>query len=133
MVKSERTMARSLLRVLVVTAVLLSIPLVANQLSTEVTLTLFDFVLLGGLIMIPGLLYEWAAVTRNRNITAVATAAIAALGGAAMVAGEVDDAPGLILIGLALIGGAVVVGVRTGGHRRATPGDPVTGSAPESS
>jgi hypothetical protein len=30
-----------------------------------------------------------------------------AIGGAAMVAGEVDDAPGLVLIGLVLVVGAI--------------------------
>ena len=35
-----------------------------------------------------------------------------AIGGAAMVAGEVDDAPGLVLMGLVLVVGAIAHAVK---------------------
>lgn len=43
-------------------------------------------------------------------LTASAIAALAALGGAAMVFSEFDDAPGGVLIGMLLIIGAAVLG-----------------------
>ncbi|HSM08469.1 MAG TPA: hypothetical protein VLA33_05570 [Gemmatimonadota bacterium] len=47
-----------------------------------------------------------------RLIVPIAAAGIAALGGAAIVFSEFDDAPGGMLIGLLLIAGAAVLGVR---------------------
>lgn len=47
-------------------------------------------------------------------INALAVPAMAALGGAAMVFSEYDDAPGGILIGLLLILAAAVLGWRAG-------------------
>ncbi len=46
-------------------------------------------------------------------LLAACVAGLAALGGAAMVVGEVDDAPGAILIGMVLVLGAVVLDLRT--------------------
>lgn len=46
-----------------------------------------------------------------------AALALAAVGVAAIVYGGEDDAPGLVLIGIVLIVGALAIGVRTG-HRR---------------
>lgn len=51
----------------------------------------------------------------SRLATTLAIAGLAALGGAAVVYSEFDDAPGGILIGLLMIGGAVLIGLRTGG------------------
>ena len=45
---------------------------------------------------------------------ALSVAGLAALGGAAMVLGEIDDAPGAILIGMFLVIAAVVLHLRTG-------------------
>lgn len=45
-------------------------------------------------------------------VTALAIPAIAALGGAAVVFSEIDDAPGGVLFGILLILGAVALSVR---------------------
>lgn len=106
-------MIRSLVRVLLVTGVVLSIPLVANQFTEGEGWSLFDFVLAGGLIMGSGLLFELGAKTAGSRTAAVVTAVIAAIGGAAGVVGAFDDAPGLVLFGLLVIIGAVVLGLWT--------------------
>jgi hypothetical protein len=49
--------------------------------------------------------------------TVLAVAALAALGGALAVYAEYDDSPGGVLIGFALVIGAVAVGL-TAAHRR---------------
>lgn len=51
-------------------------------------------------------------------VTALAIPAIAALGGAAVVFSEVDDAPGGILVGYLLIIGAVALSLRAAKLRR---------------
>jgi hypothetical protein len=43
---------------------------------------------------------------------------VTALGVAGMVLGEADDSPGLQLIGVVLIVGAVALGIRTARHSR---------------
>jgi hypothetical protein len=48
-----------------------------------------------------------------RVLVPIAAAGIAALGGAAIVFSEFDDAPGGMLIGLLLVIGAAVLGVRS--------------------
>ena len=48
-------------------------------------------------------------------VVALSAAGLAALGGAAMVLGEFDDAPGAILIGMAMVIGAVILNLRTAG------------------
>lgn len=50
-------------------------------------------------------------------VTALAIPALAALGGAAVVYSEFDDAPGGILIGMLLIIGAVALALRTAQRR----------------
>jgi hypothetical protein len=51
-------------------------------------------------------------------ITALAVPALAALGGAAVVFSEVDDAPGGILVGLLLIVAAVAISLRAAQRRK---------------
>lgn len=50
-------------------------------------------------------------------LTALAIPALAALGGAAVVFSEIDDAPGGVLLGLLLILGSVGLSLRSA-HRR---------------
>lgn len=111
--KTDRTTAQSLIRVLLVTGFVLAVPLVANQFTEGEGWSLFDFALAGALIMGTGLLYELAVKRPGSRTAAVVTAAIAAVGGAAMILGEFDDAPGLVLLGMALVVTAVVIGIRT--------------------
>jgi hypothetical protein len=96
-------------RVTVGVSVVLLIPAIATVVSDGAGWSLGDFVLAGALLTLIGVAIELAV----RNAGNIATsAAIAAVGVAAAVVGEADDAPGLVLIGLALIGSATVLAVR---------------------
>ena len=110
MMKRSKTVQRSAVRVALATALILLLPLVAMQVTDEVDWGVADFVIAGALLGGTGLLLE-LAVRRPRNI-AYRAAAIA-VGATAIVLGEADDAPGLVLFGLLLIGGTVALAVRT--------------------
>jgi hypothetical protein len=101
---------RSVVRVALVTALILLVPLVAMQITDEVDWGVADFVLAGVLLGGTGLLLE-AAVKKPGNVTY--RVAAAAIGLAAIVLGEADDAPGLVLFGLLLILGTVALTIRT--------------------
>jgi hypothetical protein len=116
-VPTDRTTAQSITRVLLITSLILAIPLVANQFITGEGWSLFDFAFAGGLIMGTGLAYELAVKRPGSRTSAVITPLVAAVGGAAIPLGEIDDAPGLILMGLALIFTAVVMGLKGAGVR----------------
>ena len=108
--KMRKPAYRSAVRVALVTACILLVPLVANQFTDGAGWSLFDFafaaVLLGG----TGLLFELAA-RKPRNLAYRAVAA--AIGVAATLLGEADDAPGLVLFGGLLITGTIALMVRT--------------------
>ena len=72
--------------------------------------SVFDFVLAAVLLVGAGLLLQLAV---RRPGAAGYRIAAAALGVAAMVAGEADDAPGLVGFGLLLILSTVALTVRT--------------------
>jgi hypothetical protein len=97
-------------RVAVVTTVILLLPLVAMQFTDEVDWGVFDFVFAGALLTGTGLLLELA--TRKPRNLAYRAAAVT-VGVAAIVLGEADDAPGLVLFGCLLIAGTVALAVRT--------------------
>ena len=107
--KTNRTAYRSALRVALVTGFILLLPLVAMQITAEVDWSLADFVLAGVLLAATGLLLELAA---RKPGSIVYRAAAAAIGVAAIVLGEADDAPGLVLFGCLLIAGTVALAVR---------------------
>jgi hypothetical protein len=92
------------------TAFILLLPLVAMQFTDEVDWGVADFVLAGALLGGTGLLLERAA-RKGNNIAY--RAAAAAVGVAAIVLGEADDAPGLVLFGCLLIVGTVALAIRT--------------------
>jgi hypothetical protein len=102
--------SKSAVRVALATAFILLLPLVAMQFTDEVDWGVFDFVFAGVLLGGTGLLLE-LAVRKPRKIAYRATANAIAV--AAIVLGEADDAPGLVLFGCLLILGMVALTVRT--------------------
>jgi hypothetical protein len=108
--KTSKALTRSAVRVALGVALVLSVPLVATLLADGEGWSLGDFVAAGVLLATIGVAIE-LAVKRAGNLALAV--GIAALGVAAAVFGEADDAPGLVLIGLALIASACALGVRT--------------------
>jgi hypothetical protein len=109
--KMSKTAYRPVARVALATALILLVPLVAMQFTDEVDWGVADFAVAGALLGGTGfLLYELAA-RKAGNIAYQAAAA--AIGVAAIVLGEADDAPGLVLFGGLLIAGTVALAVRT--------------------
>jgi hypothetical protein len=109
-IKMSKSTYRSAVRVSLVTACVLLVPLVAMQITDEVDWGVADFVVAGVLLAGTGLLLELAA-RKPGNLAY--RAAAAAIGVAAIVLGEADDAPGLVLFGLLLIVGTVALSLRT--------------------
>ena len=107
--KTSRPLYRSAVRVALGVALILSLPLVAMLFTDEVAWSLADFVLAGVLLATIGVALE-LAMRRAGNLAAAL--GIAAVGVAAGVLGEADDAPGLVLLGMLLIASACALGVR---------------------
>ncbi|HEV3377537.1 MAG TPA: hypothetical protein VG126_09695 [Thermoleophilaceae bacterium] len=105
------TTSRPAVRVALATALILLLPLAAMQMTDEVDWGVADFVLAGALLGGTGLLLQRLAARKAGNIAygAVATA----IGVAAIVFGEADDAPGLVLFGGLLIIATLALAVRT--------------------
>ena len=101
---------RSLVRVAIATACVLLVPLVGMQISDGVDWGVFDFVFAGILLGGTGLLLELMASKPRVTVYRIAAVAI---GVAAIVLGELDDAPGLAGFGGLLIIGTVALAVRT--------------------
>jgi hypothetical protein len=112
---TSKSLHRSVLRVAVGVALVLSLPLVGMLLTDDVAWSLGDFVAAGVLLTVIGVALE-LAVRRAGNLPAAF--AIAAVGIAAAVFGEADDAPGLVLLGILLIASACVLGLRTAERSR---------------
>jgi hypothetical protein len=79
------------------------------QFTDEVVWSLADFVLAGVLLTTIGVALELAV--RKAGNLAIAIG-IAALGVAAGLVGQADDAPGLVLLGILLVASACALGVR---------------------
>ena len=107
----SKTAYRPAVRVALATAFILLLPLVAMQITDEVDWGLADFALAGVLLGGTGLLLHELATRKAGNIAYLAVAT--AIGVAAIVLGEADDAPGLVLFGGLLIVGTVALAVRT--------------------
>ena len=103
------TVARSLVRIALVTALVLAVPLAGTLVGGDWNWSGADFVIAGVLLTLTGLLYELAARKRGSIVFRVAAAA---LGAAAMVLGEADDAPGLFGFGLLVIVSTFVLALR---------------------
>jgi hypothetical protein len=101
---------RSAVRIALATALVVLLPLAAMLVFEGVDWGVFDFVLAAVVVAGTGLVLELAA---RKPASLVLRAAAAAIGVAAMVLGESDDAPGLVLFGLLVVLGAVALTVRT--------------------
>jgi hypothetical protein len=113
--KTSRALYRSAVRVAIGVALILSLPFVGTLISDDVVWSLADFVAAGVLLTVIGVALE-LAVKRSGNLaTAIG---IAALGVAAAILGNADDAPGLVLLGIFLIASACALGVRTAHQSR---------------
>lgn len=99
----------SVLRVGAFVLAVLAIPFTATVLSDEAAWGVFDFVLAGVLLAVVGACFE-AAWRRRGSLLVGATVAV--LGIAAAGIGEVDDAPGLVLLGGLLVAGGGAIAVR---------------------
>jgi hypothetical protein len=108
--KMSKTASRSAVRVVLATGFILLLPLVAMQITGEVDWGLADFAFAAALLGGTGLLLELAA-RKPGNLAY--RAAATAIGVAAIVLGEADDAPGLVLFGGLLIIGTVALAIRT--------------------
>jgi hypothetical protein len=106
----SRSTYRSAVRVALVTTAVLLVPLVAMQFTEEVNWSPFDFVFAAALLGGTGLLLELAVRKPSRFAYRVATTAV---GVGAIVLGQVDDAPGLVLFGLLLIAGTIALAIKT--------------------
>jgi hypothetical protein len=113
-VKTGHGLSNPAVRVGLGVALVLSLPLVAMLLSDDVVWSLGDFVAAGVLLATIGVVIELAARRKGNLVVVIG---IAVIGVAAAVFGEADDAPGLVLLGLLLIAGACVLGVRTAQRR----------------
>jgi hypothetical protein len=107
------SLTRSALRVSTGVALVLLAALVGTLVSDEWVWTLADFVFVGALLTTIGVVFEVAARRAGSRTLAVC---IALLGVAAAVVGEADDAPGLVLLGMALIASACAVAWRRRQH-----------------
>jgi hypothetical protein len=108
-------MSHSVIRVALGVALVLCVPLVAMQFSDGVVWTASDFVAAGALLAIIGSGIE-LAVRRGGNVPMAI--GIGIVGIAAMLFGQADDAPGLVLLGIALVATALALAVRTAQRRR---------------
>jgi hypothetical protein len=109
--KPNTPASRSAVRVVALaTAFILLLPLVAMQITDGVDWGVADFVLAGALLGGTGLLLVQAV--KEANSVAYRATAVA-IGVAAIVLGEADDAPGLVGFGLLLIAATVALTVRT--------------------
>ena len=108
--KMSKSAYRPAVRVALATGFILLLPLVAMQITDEVDWGVLDFAFAGALLGGTGLLLHQLAARKAGNVAyqAVATA----IGVAAIVLGEADDAPGLVLFGGLLIVSTVALTLR---------------------
>ena len=96
-------------------AFILSLPLVGMLITDDVVWSLGDFVVAGVLLATIGIALELAVRKAGNLATALG---IAAVGVAAALVGQADDAPGLVLLGILLVVSGCAVGVRTAQRSR---------------
>jgi hypothetical protein len=108
--KEGTSMRKPATRVALVTACILLVPLVGMLVTDDWNWGPGDFVLAALLLGGSGLLLE-QAIRNPRNV--VLRVAATAIGVAAILFGESDDAPGLVLFGCLLIIGTIALTLRT--------------------
>jgi hypothetical protein len=113
--KTSKTLYRSVVRVALGVAVVLSLPFVGMLITDDVIWSLADFAAAGVLLAAIGVVVE-LAVRKAGNLAAAL--GIAAVGVVAAVFGEADDAPGLVLLGILLVASACALGLRTAQRSR---------------
>lgn len=113
--KPSKAFSRSAVRVALGVALVLSLPFVGMLVSDDVVWSLADFVAAAVLLTVIGVVLELAVKRAGNLATAIG---IAAVGVAAGVFGEADDAPGLVLLGILLVVSACALGVRTAQRSR---------------
>jgi hypothetical protein len=116
--KASKAVYRSAVRVAIGVALVLSVPLVAALVGDDFAWSLGDFVAAGVFLAAIGVVIELAVKRVGNLALAIGIAAVGVLAG---VAGEADDAPGLVLLGIALVVSACALGVRTR-FSRSSPG-----------
>jgi peptidoglycan/LPS O-acetylase OafA/YrhL len=110
---TERTTTQSLIRVVLTAAAVLVFGLVVNYFEPGEGWSVFDFVLAQVLVAGAVLVYELGVKRPGTLTSAVLSAGIAAAGGASIIVGMVDDAPGLMLIGMGLIASGILSAFRS--------------------
>jgi hypothetical protein len=108
-------MPKIIFRPAIVTACILVLPLLTTLLADGEGWSVADFVFGAAILMGTGVLIERALQKPGNLVHRIAAAAV---GVAAIALGEADDAPGLVLFGLVLIGAAVALTIRTAQRSR---------------
>ena len=107
--KVSKAVYRSAVRVALGVVLILSVPLVAALVADDFAWSLGDFVAAGVFLATIGVVIELAVKRVGNLALAIGIAVVGVLAG---VAGEADDAPGLVLLGIVLIVSACALGVR---------------------
>jgi hypothetical protein len=107
--KVSKTVYRSALRVALGVALVLMVPFVASFFADDVVWSVWDFVTAGAFLAGIGIVIELAVKRVGNLALAIGIAVVGVLAG---LAGEADDSPGLVLLGLVLIVSACALGVR---------------------
>jgi hypothetical protein len=108
--KMNKALYRSAVRVAIGVSLILTVPLVATLVSDGEGWSPGDFVAAGVFLAAIGIVIELAVKRLGNLALAIGIAVVGVLAG---VAGEADDAPGLVLLGIVLVVSACALGVRS--------------------
>jgi hypothetical protein len=108
--KVSKAVHRSALRVALGVALVLMVPLVVTLTSDSEAWSVWDFVAAGVFLVAIGAVIELAVKRMGNLALAIGIAVVGVLAG---VAGQADDAPGLVLLGIVLIVSACALAVRS--------------------
>jgi len=113
--KTSKILYRPVVRVAFAVALILLLPLAVTLIGDGEGWSVGDFIAAGVFLAGIGVVIELAVKRVGNLALAIGLAAVGVLAG---VAGEADDAPGLVLLGLLLIASACALGVRTAQRSR---------------